>query len=111
VFNDVRWMKIQALIFYSNSFFPTSMTVKLYCLSLQTEGAGVAQSVQCLITDWTSRVRSLAEKRIFLPASVSRLALGPIQPIKLVMGVLSLGVKHSWGVTLNINPSSAKVKN
>jgi hypothetical protein len=41
------------------------------------------------------------DKRIFPLASVSRLALGPTQPpVQWVPGVLSQGLKSSWGVTL-----------
>jgi hypothetical protein len=44
-------------------------------------------------------------QRIFLLASASRPALGPNQtPVQWVPGVLSLGVKHGWGVTLTTHP-------
>jgi hypothetical protein len=44
-------------------------------------------------------------QKIFLLAPASRLALKPTQPpIQWVPGVLSLGVKHGWGVTLTTHP-------
>jgi hypothetical protein len=44
-------------------------------------------------------------KRIFPPASVSRLALGPTQPpVQWVPEALSLGVKRGQGVTLTTQP-------
>jgi hypothetical protein len=36
-----------------------------FALAQTTEGAGVAQSVQCLTTDWTTRVRSSTEEDDF----------------------------------------------
>jgi hypothetical protein len=61
-------------------------------------GAGVAQSVHCLTTDWTTGVRSLAEARDFPLASVSRPALRRNQPpIQWVLGVVSLGLKRGRG--------------
>jgi hypothetical protein len=57
--------------------------------------AGVAQSVQCLTTDWAtgrSRLDRWQRQRIFPAASVSRQALGPTQaPVQLVPGVISQG--------------------
>jgi hypothetical protein len=54
---------------------------------------------------WMTRVQSLPGVKDFFLASVSRLALRPIQPlIQWVSGVLSSGVKHSWGVTLTNHP-------
>jgi hypothetical protein len=54
--------------------------------------AGVAQSVQCLITDWTIGVQSLAGTKDFPLISVSRPALRPTQPpIQWIPGVLSPG--------------------
>jgi hypothetical protein len=68
------------------------------------QGAGVAQSVQCLATDWMTG-RSMFDprqgQRIFPVTSVSRPALGPTQPpVQRVPGVLSPGVKRGQGVTL-----------
>jgi hypothetical protein len=67
-------------------------------------GSRVAQSVQCLATDWTtgrSRFDPRQGQRIFPLASVSRPALGPTQPpVQWVPGVLSPGVKCCRGVTL-----------
>jgi hypothetical protein len=56
---------------------------------------GVAQSVYCLATDWTTERYGLdlwQGQRIFPLASVSRPALGPIQPpVQWVPEVLSSG--------------------
>jgi hypothetical protein len=46
-------------------------------------------------------------KRIFPLASVSRPALRPTQPpVQWVPGVLSVGLKRGWGVTLTTHPSA-----
>jgi hypothetical protein len=59
------------------------------------KGTGVAQSVQCLTTDWKTGVRSPQGQTISPLASVSRLALRPTQPpIQWVPAVLSHGVKR-----------------
>jgi len=45
--------------------------------------------------DWTIEVSFLTDARIFLFAAMSRLALGPTQPlIQWVLKALSPGVKH-----------------
>jgi hypothetical protein len=50
-------------------------------------------------------VRSRAGAKDFPLASVSRPALGPIQPpVQCVSGVLSLGLKHGQDVTLTTYP-------
>jgi hypothetical protein len=71
-------------------------------------GAGLAQAVQCLTTDWStggSGFDSRRGQRIFPLASVSRPALGPTQPpVQWVPGVLSPGVKRGLGVTLTTHP-------
>jgi hypothetical protein len=60
--------------------------------SLCVLGTGVAQSMYCLTTDWTTGVRSLAEaKDFFSPASVSRPTLRLQPPVQWVLGVLSQG--------------------
>jgi hypothetical protein len=70
--------------------------------------AGVAQSVQCLTTNWTTRqpgFRSLQKHRFFTLVSVFRAALRPTQPpVQWVPGVLSLGIKRGLGVTLTTHP-------
>jgi hypothetical protein len=61
----------------------------------------VAQSVQCLTTDWTAGVRSPTEAEDFS----SRPALGPTQPpVQWVPGALSPGVKRGRGVMLTAHP-------
>jgi hypothetical protein len=72
------------------------------------KGAGVAQSVQCLTTDWTSG-RSRFDPRkgqmIFPLTSVSSPALGPTQPpVQRVPGGPFPGVKRGRGVTLTTHP-------
>jgi hypothetical protein len=67
----------------------------------------VAQSAQCLATDWTtgrSRFDPRQRQKIFPLASVSRPALGA-HPASCPMGtgVLSPGVKRGRGVTLTIH--------
>jgi hypothetical protein len=64
----------------------------------------VAQSVQCLATDWKTGDRGSIPgrgERIFPLASVSRPALGSMQPpVQWLPGVLSPGLKRGQGVTL-----------
>jgi hypothetical protein len=71
---------------------------------MEHEGAGVAKSLSCLTTGWTTGRSGCDHRqgqRIFPTVSVSRPALGPTQlPIQWVPGVLSAGVKRSRGVTL-----------
>jgi hypothetical protein len=65
------------------------------------ERTGVAQSVQCLTTDWAAGVRSLADAKDFPLTSVSRPNLKPTQtPIQWVTVVLSPEVKRGRSVTL-----------
>jgi hypothetical protein len=74
-------------------------------------GTGLAQSVQCLTTGWTtgrSGFDPRQGKRIFPLSSVSRPALGPTQPpVQWVPGVFSPGVKRGRGVTLTTHPHLA----
>jgi hypothetical protein len=77
----------------------TTSAVKCFILNLW---AGVAQSVQCLTTDWT--INPLQGQRIFLIAYAPRPALRPTQPpIQWALGVLSFGIKWGRGVTLTTN--------
>jgi hypothetical protein len=56
------------------------------------KGAVVAESVQCLTTDWAIGVRFPAGPKDFPLTSVSRPALRPTQPpVQWVPGVLSPG--------------------
>jgi hypothetical protein len=74
----------------------------------RVEKAGVAQSVQCLDTGWTtgrSRFDPRLGQRIFPLTSVSRPTLGPTQPpVQWVPGVLSPGVKRGRGVMSTTHP-------
>jgi hypothetical protein len=65
-------------------------------------GAGVAQSAQCLTTDWTTGVRSLAETKEFSSSQTSFEAY----PVSCIMGtmVLSPGVKRGRDVMLTTHP-------
>jgi hypothetical protein len=67
----------------------------IYVAGYVTLGAGVAQSVYCLTTDWKtgrSEFDPRQGQRIFPLTSVSRPALGPTQPpVQWVPGVLSQG--------------------
>jgi hypothetical protein len=64
--------------------------------------SGLAQPVQFLTMDWTTRISGFdlwQRQRISPLDSVSRSALGPtLPPIKWVPGVLSTGVKRGRGV-------------
>jgi hypothetical protein len=67
-------------------------------------GAGVAQSVWWLTTDWTG-FDPRQRQRIVLLASASRPALGPTQPpVQWVPGAFSPGVKRDRGVMLTTHP-------
>jgi hypothetical protein len=65
----------------------------------------VAQSVQCLATDWTtgrSGIDLRQRQRIFPLASVSRPALGPTQPpVQWVPVVLSPGLDADHSTPLS----------
>jgi hypothetical protein len=71
-------------------------------------GAGLAQSVECLTTGWTtgrSGFDPRQTQRIFPLTSVSVPALAPTQPpVQWVPGVLSPGVKRGRGVMLTTHP-------
>jgi hypothetical protein len=73
-----------------------------------TSVSRVAQSVQCLVTGWTtgrSRFDPRQGQRIFPLACVSRPALGPTQPtVQWVPGVLSPGLKRGRSMTLTTHP-------
>jgi hypothetical protein len=78
--------------------------------------AGVAQSVQCLVTDWTtgrSRFDPRHRKMIFPVASVFSPSLGPTQPpVQGVLGVLSAEENARPGSDADHSPpSSAEVVN
>jgi hypothetical protein len=65
----------------------------------------VAQSVQCLTTDWKSGIRSptVVEDIFLTPAS--RPAVGPTQPpVQWVSGAIYPGVKRGRGVILITHP-------
>jgi hypothetical protein len=66
-----------------------------------TVGAGVAQSIQCLTTDWVTGVQSLAEaKDFFSSLCVQTSSEDHPASYTMVTGVLSLGVKCSRGMML-----------
>jgi hypothetical protein len=68
--------------FRSHSLIFTNSVANM-CLLTCKGGAGVVQSVQCPAADWTtgrSRFDPRQGQRIFSLTSVSRPALGPIQP-------------------------------
>jgi hypothetical protein len=71
-------------------------------------GAEIAQSVQCLPTDWTtglSRFYLQQTQRILPLSSVSRPATGPTQPlVQWVPRDLSLRLKCGRGLALTILP-------
>jgi hypothetical protein len=70
--------------------------------------AGVAQSVQCLATDWTtgrSGFDPRQSQEIFLLASVSSPLWGlPSLLYNGILGVLFSGLKRCRGVTLTTHP-------
>jgi hypothetical protein len=74
-------------------------------------GAGLAQSVQCLTTGWTTGRSGFDPRqgqRIFPLSSVSRPALGPTQPpVQWVPGVLSPGIRARPGREADHSPSSS----
>jgi hypothetical protein len=67
-----------------------------------TMEAGVAQSVQCLTTDWTTGFRSTTEVNYFASSQSSSEA----HPASCLMGTWGhfSGVKRAWGVTLTTYP-------
>jgi hypothetical protein len=79
---------------------------KLYIWILEHKlGAVVAQSVQCLTTDWTPRVRSPTEAKDFSSSLCIQTGSGAHPASYSVgTGVLSPGVKHDWGVMLTTHP-------
>jgi hypothetical protein len=86
-------------------FLNTLQIFPVLVLLFSTERAGLAQSVQCLTTDWTAGIWSLTEAEDFPLVSASRPALGPTQPtIQWVPGAFSPGVKRGRGVMLTTHP-------
>jgi hypothetical protein len=82
-------------------------------------GAGIAQSVQCLTTDWPTGLRSLAAAKDF-SSSLCVQTGSEAHPASYPIGKAPLsneyreslpGVKRGRGVTLITHPSSAEVKN
>jgi hypothetical protein len=107
--------KNKPLVFVSNSSHESYFHLLLFVLFGKklrllyfSSGAGVAQSVQCLTTGWTTGRSGLDPRRgqrIFPLASVFRPALRPTQsPVQWVLGVISLGVKRVQGVLLTTHP-------
>jgi hypothetical protein len=90
-------MKIE----FTNAYCHSVNNILVSCLILREPGSSLA-------TGWTtgrSRFDPRQGQRIFPLASVSRPALGPTQPpVQWVPGVLSRGLKFSWGVTLTTHP-------
>jgi hypothetical protein len=77
-----------------------------------TTGAGVAQSVYCLSTDWVTDVPSPLRQKILPLTSVSRPVLRPTQhPVQLIQGVVSRGKAWPGRDADHLVPSSAEVKN
>jgi hypothetical protein len=66
----------------------------------------VAQSAQCLTTDWPTVVRSPAEARNLSSSLCVQIGCGshPASCTVGTTGVLSPRVKRGWGVTLTIHP-------
>jgi hypothetical protein len=97
-------LKSGPVTFMVQMTFPLPVSISY----LNRLGAGLAQAVQCLTTDWTtgrSRFDPRRGQRILPVAPVSRPALGPTQPpVQWVPGVLSPGVKRGRGVTLTTHP-------
>jgi hypothetical protein len=77
--------------------------------------AVLAQSILRLATGWTVGVLAFDYRRgpgIFLFTTVSRMALGPIQPsIQWIPGTLSLGIKRPGRESDHSPPFSAAFKN
>jgi hypothetical protein len=109
--HNMWWRKriMKLLIAYvSSSLCVSCLWVPHILIATLLWGAGLAQSVQCLTTGWTTGPSGFDPRRgqrIFLLASVSRPAPGPTQPpIQWVPGVLSPGVKRGRGVMLTTHP-------
>jgi hypothetical protein len=63
-------------------------------------GAGVAQSVQCLTTDWTGLVQFVAEAKDFSCSLCPDQLWSPLSLLSSGYQGPFLGVKHGWGMTL-----------
>jgi hypothetical protein len=89
------------LIFFLRYFLAFSFSFLCFLLLIFVVLCRVAQSVQCLTTDWTAGVRSPTGAEDFFPlTSASRPALGPTQPpVQWVPGV-----KGGRGVMLTTHP-------
>jgi hypothetical protein len=102
----VTVLAVLVLVFSPISYF--LIHVSLILITHLFLRSRVAQSVQCLTTDWTtgpSRFDPRQGQRIFPLSSVSRPALGPTQPpVQWVPGVLSTGLKRGRGMTLTTHP-------
>jgi hypothetical protein len=80
---------------------------------IMSEGAGVAQSLYCLTIDWTTGVRSPAEKKGFSSSpcvQTSSEAQPAIGPIQWVLGVISWAKARPGRSAYHSPPSSPEVK-
>jgi hypothetical protein len=99
-----RWWRMK---FYLPSFWKRYVSISAkrrswFCFGSRAE---VIQSVQCLTTDWTKMVGSMAETKVFSLASMCRAALRPTQPpIQWVPDVLFRWSKVGRSVTLTTHP-------
>jgi hypothetical protein len=82
----------------------------LFIWARNTVGAEVAQSVQCLSTDWTTRVRSPTEAEYFSSIFASRPAHAASYPMG-TWGLFSGGKARSRRDADHSPPSSAEVEN
>jgi hypothetical protein len=104
IFNEM-FIITKSYFTYSNFKSPATKKLDYFILVLPLQGAGAAQSVLCLTTDWTTGVRSPTETEDFSSSLCIQTSSGA-HPATCTMGTGSpfLGVKCGRDVMLTTHP-------
>jgi hypothetical protein len=95
---------LEALELELDSLSPSNILEMLVCVYVTYEGAWVAQSTQCLTTDWTTGVRA---SDFSFSLCVRTSSTAPRASCPMGTGGPFLGPKRGRGVTLTTHPHLA----